>query len=319
MAASSRARQPPRQTVTTRSTVKTSPMPIQNGNHDPVSRGERHDHDQQQVADERDDAVADAELLRPVAEGLRAQAVRAEVLQRAALPAQALRPQRPPGRHHLGDDRALRRRDHQGAERLEREGQLVVLGERDGVVDVAGHARESPAALGGDRAQRARAEDRRGAGEHEHPAAAAARCRGRSGCTRCAGTGRAARRPPRRRTARRPPSARGRRSAGGGGLEEAVRRASVSASITITHVVVAQRRAGRPRERLVEAAGLLVGVARPSRTTSTPAVAGDVRRWRRCSCRRRRRPAPGGSDCASSEARVVGDAGLPRCGPGSAP
>ena len=59
-----------------------------------------------------------------------------------------------------------------GAERLQGQRQLVVLGERVGVVDVAGNAGQHRSAGGGHRSQGVGTKQRRRAGQHEHPALA---------------------------------------------------------------------------------------------------------------------------------------------------
>ena len=160
-------RQPTAQTVTTRSTTKMRPMPDPEPDELEAVGREQGDQQQQQVGVEGDGAVADRDLLQPVAQRGAGQPVRSDVLQRAALPAHPLPPQRPPGRHHLGDDPALHRRDHLRAQRLQRQRHLVVLGQRQRVVDLAGIARQQLPARVGDRLQRVGAEQGRGAGQDE--------------------------------------------------------------------------------------------------------------------------------------------------------
>ena len=139
----------------------------------PGVHGNQHDEHQREVAEQGNHPVTDADLLRPVARGLRAHPVGAQVLQRTALPAQALGPEHLPAGHQLGDDRAALRRGGQRAEGLQRNGQLIVLGQRGGVIDFARVARQRGAAGRGHCAQGRGAEDRGGAGEHEDPAIAA--------------------------------------------------------------------------------------------------------------------------------------------------
>ena len=85
----------------------------------------------------------------------------------APLPAQPLLSKVAPGRHDLGGDPALRRRGHLRAEGLQRQGDLVVLCHRQGVVHAAPVAGDQRLARLGDRGERVPAEDRRRAGQHE--------------------------------------------------------------------------------------------------------------------------------------------------------
>ena len=179
-----------------------------------------------------DGPVADGGLLDPVPAGGAGDPVRADVLEGTALPALTLPPQVAPRRHELGLHPALLRRDEVGPERLERDRELVVLGQRDGVVDVVRGAGQRAAARGRHGPHRVCPEQRRRAREDEDPrlapgdvpavadVLAALQLRGR------------ARTPTRRRTPRRPRPSPGRR---GAGRRRPARRASsstVSASIT---------------------------------------------------------------------------------------
>ena len=109
----------------------------------------------------------------PIPKGGRRDAVRADVLQGTALPAQALHPQAAQCGHDLGDHRALRRRDNECPERLQRYRQLVVFGERLGIVHITDLSGDRRAAIARDRPQRTGPEHGCRSREHEdHPATA---------------------------------------------------------------------------------------------------------------------------------------------------
>ena len=97
---------------------------------DAVGRQQR-DGQEEEVGPQGDDAVAQRELLRPVHRGRAGEPVRADVLQGSSVPAQALPPEVAPAGHDLGGDPALVRGGHLGAQRLQGERELVVLGQRE--------------------------------------------------------------------------------------------------------------------------------------------------------------------------------------------
>ena len=160
---------------------------------------------------------------------------------------------------------------HPRSQGLQRQRELVVLGQRQGVVDLSGRAGQQGTARLGHRPQRVGADHRRGAGQHEHPVRACGRPGAGSGCTRCAGTGRGADRRPRRRTGRRrrpgpgrPPAARAPLSRNSGAIVE-------SASITST---TSRGSAwGRRRASCWFSAPAFFSVLPTVSTTSTPCAA----------------------------------------------
>jgi len=85
------------------------------------------------------------------------------------MPSQALPPQAAPRRHHLGGDPALRRRGHRSAQGLQGQRELVVLGQRQRVVDAARLSRNQLTTGLGDRLEGVGPDHRRGAGQDEHP------------------------------------------------------------------------------------------------------------------------------------------------------
>ena len=224
----------PCHTVTSRSTTKIIPIVTQNGDQRMLSAASRRHRHQHQVGLERDHPVGQGELLAPVHRGRTGEAVGADVLQRAAVPPQPLPPQVAPGRHDLGRHATLRRGRHPRPQGLQRQGELVVLGQRQRVVDLS---RPVPAATA--RAPpRRRAARRPGSPRPSRSGRTRGPACGRpvagSGCTRCVGTGRPAGRRPRRRTVHRrrpgpgrPPAARAPPPGSRGASVE-------SASITIT-------------------------------------------------------------------------------------
>ena len=135
-----RGKQPPRHptahTVTRRSTKNTTPIVTQNRDQRMLSAASRVITINKTVGPQRHHPVSQRSLLGPVHRRRPGRPVGAEVLQRSAVPAESLAPQVSPPRHHLGRHSAFRRRRQPGAEGLQGKGELVVLGQRQGVVDL---------------------------------------------------------------------------------------------------------------------------------------------------------------------------------------
>ena len=169
-AARARPRQPTRQTVT--SALHDEDHPDAHPERRPADAvgGQQADRHQQQVRLQRHHSVAQTELLAPVHRGRAGDTVGADVLQRSAVPPQPLTPQIPPRRHDLGRHPTLRWTRHPRTQRLQRQRELVVLGQRQRVVDPSGRPGQKRTACLRHRAQGVGPDHRRGPGQDEDPA-----------------------------------------------------------------------------------------------------------------------------------------------------